>query len=206
MSISRRALVVNLLAASAMGSSSSLVFAHGTGAEILPQEPMTDGLVGSVSLDPVDRMLEIEFDTGLPTARRFLVQDGVMNSLTSWSSDGSRKQFIFIAKWRPATGRAVVFPVNPGEVVREGRKLPMLRVGTAIDESTLSQSLNRVGLQSVRMSLAAAQMPERTKHLSQDEELRRRCCSYRPCPPDVYGLFCTYGPGCGGDSCGECCV
>lgn len=208
MSISRRKVVWGLLAALSAASVSSRLAARGTDAQPFVREPLADGLVGSVSLDPANRMLEIEFDAGLPTAKRFLVQDGVMNSLTSWNDEGSKKQFVFIAKWRPASERAVIFPVNPTETVRGGRKVPMLRVGAAIDEATAAESLNRVGLQSVRIGLAAGHVPESNKLLSQDEalDLRRRCCSYRPCPPDVYGLFCTYGPGCGGDGCGECCV
>ena len=208
LSMSRRKALLSMLAAFSAAGGSSRLAARGTDRRTVVQEPLGDGLVGSISLDPADRMLEIALDAGLPTAKRFLVQDGVMNSLTSWNDEGDKKQFVFIAKWRPASESAVIFPVNPTEVVREGRKVPMLRVGAAIDEATAAESLNRVGVQSVRISLAAGLLPESNKHLSQDEalDLRRRCCSYRPCPPDVYGLFCTYGPGCGGDGCGECCV
>lgn len=175
------------------------------------QTKVTDGLPGSVSLDPTKRMISVELNSGTSYARRFLVQDGVMNSLTLETVDGAKEQFVFIAKLQPGTEKIVLHKVDVRKVLRDGKERPRLFVGEALSEESSSEDFARVGVASVKLTLADSQDVSRSrqKHWSNDDEFgQRRCCTYTPCPPYTRGIFCVYGSegGCGGDGCGECCL
>ncbi len=191
-----------------------VVFAQGLGATPAAASGLEEALPGFVELSPTKQFIGINLNAGTPMAKRFVVQDGVMNSL----STSSGERFIFIAKVDTTTNSIRLHKVELTSVVHNGQTKKMLRVGRPLTNESSGDELRKVGVNSVELTLADKPIPalqtsaERTKGGLCPEEPcsgnNVRCCNYTPCPPDSWGRFCTWGVdgGCGGDECGMCCT
>jgi len=169
-------------------------------------------LSGWVELSPTRQMISVVLNAGTVNAKRFLVQDGAMNSLTV--SSGAR--LVFIAKHDQVTGAVRFHKVDQVEVQHDGKTKKMLRVGKPLTQESTIDELQKVGVNTIELSLGENRVvlsvgADRAKYVCPEEPCsgdKPKCCSYTPCPPDTWGRFCTWGSegGCGGDGCGECCV
>ena len=180
--------------------------------ESAPSAVSPEPLPGWVVLSPTRQMIIIVLNAGSVNAKRFLVQDGVMNSLTV--SSGAR--LVFIAKHDQVTGAVRFHKVDLIDIQHDGKAKKMLRVGKPLTQESTIEELQKVGVNTIELSLgenraASALTTDRAKYVCPEEPCngdKPKCCSYTPCPPDTWGRFCTWGSegGCGGDGCGECCV
>jgi hypothetical protein len=167
---------------------------------------------GFLALEPNGRTIELKMVDASGRHLRFRVLDGLINRLTAVRPDGKADRFDFIAKVHLASGALALHPVRERTVMRDG----VARAGWFMDApvaagSALAGEFGRVGLTQLSMGLVSAPIDPRfstTKSggWSPDQGLQWRCCDFQPCPPYSSGTFCTYGSGCGGDGCGECCV
>jgi hypothetical protein len=152
--------------------------------------------------------LDVEFEAcGQKTTVR--VQDGAMNTL---SIDGS-EPVRFIVK-QGVDGDIKLFPVKRTKF-KHGSKLVdglIAESGISILQSTGAADLKKAGVKSLHFKtmydiqeVGASDSTEQRTALNSWTQREVKCCTFSACN-DKVGRYCNAGPGCGGDSCGSCCV